>query len=539
MKLRTRLVLALVALSTVGLAVFGVVTYSLYERSLEGRLDDQLRIAIAPLSQRMVSQLTGFDQDPFDSQGSTGSRGGGSGGGGGGGTSGKNNSDSYGGGPAYNTYGVIVTASGDVVTNSDPLVTTARPKLPTDVTRVVSERYATTPSVDGGPPWRLLAEPLDALGSRRIPNDLLSPVSLEGAVMVVAVPTADLQDQMDRLLKIELAAAAALLSALGIGAWLVLRRGLRPLEEMASSASSINAGNLGVRVPVDDEHTEVGQLGAALNTMLNGIEESFDEPEATERRLRQFLADVSHELRTPLTSIQGFAELFRLGQQNAGQQNAGPDDADPNDPARSDQPQSNRAQLDLPVILRRIEEESGRMRVLVDDLLLLARLDQTRPFEPTPVDLAVLAADACTDAVATAPTRPITLDSPTSVVVNGDSGHLRQALANLMTNAMRHTPDGTPIEVTVRDQGEFGSITVRDHGPGLDPEALHHAFDRFWQADSARSGVGAGLGLAIVGAIAEEHGGTASAADALGGGAIFTFTAAVNPPRAASPSPPA
>jgi two-component system OmpR family sensor kinase len=231
--------------------------------------------------------------------------------------------------------------------------------------------------------------------------------------------------------------------------------------------------------------------------MLEDIEAAFAERDATELRLRQFLADASHELRTPLTSIQGFAELFRVGGDNA--------------------------RVDLPTILRRIEEESARMKILVEDLLLLARLDQTRAAERTPVDLAVLAADACSDAVAIAPERSISLDAPEPVVVAGDQAHLRQAVANLVTNAVRHTPAGTPIEVAARLVDGSAVVSVRDHGPGLDDDQLLHVFDRFWQADKARVGSGAGLGLAIVSSIAAAHGGTATAANADGGGALFAI----------------
>jgi two-component system OmpR family sensor kinase len=246
-----------------------------------------------------------------------------------------------------------------------------------------------------------------------------------------------------------------------------------------------------------DGHSEVGQLGLALNTMLGELETAFSEREATEHRLRQFLADASHELRTPLTSIQGFAELFRLG--------------------------VDQDHVDLPVIMRRIEQESGRMKTLVEDLVLLARLDQTRPVERAPVDLAVLAADACSDAVAAAPDRPVSLDAPEPVMVAGDRDHLRQAIANLVTNALRHTPVGTPIDVGARLEGGHATVTVRDGGPGLDGDALHHAFDRFWRGDQARVGLGTGLGLSIVAGIAAEHGGTATAANAAAGGAIFTL----------------
>jgi two-component system OmpR family sensor kinase len=267
---------------------------------------------------------------------------------------------------------------------------------------------------------------------------------------------------------------------------------------MASTAGTISAGALDVRVTPDDGRTEIGQLGLALNTMLAELELSFQEREATERRLRQFLADASHELRTPLTSIQGFAELFRLGESND--------------------------HVDLPIIMRRIEEESARMAKLVEDLLLLARLDQPREAEREPVDLAVLAADACSDAVASDPTRPVTLDAPEPAVIAGDADHLRQAIANLVANAVRHTPAGTPIEVGARLNGHDATITVRDRGPGLDADALTHVFDRFWQADAARAGTGVGLGLAIVAGIAAEHGGSVTAANADGGGAVFTIT---------------
>jgi two-component system OmpR family sensor kinase len=248
---------------------------------------------------------------------------------------------------------------------------------------------------------------------------------------------------------------------------------------MASTARTITAGDdvdLTRRVSPSGGPSEVGQLGLALNTMLDDIEHAFDEREATEQRLRQFLADASHELRTPLTSIQGFAELFRVS--------------------------GAEAQVDLPTILRRIEQESGRMKGLVEDLLLLARLDQARPPEKAPVDLAVIAADACSDAVAVAPDRRITLDAPEPVVVNGDEAHLRQAVANLVTNALSHTPAGSPVDVAARRNDGHADITVRDHGSGLDDDAVAHVFDRFWQADRARTGVGAGLGLAIVVAIA-------------------------------------
>jgi two-component system OmpR family sensor kinase len=317
-----------------------------------------------------------------------------------------------------------------------------------------------------------------------------------GGAVVVAIPLTEVTASLDRLVLIETASGAALLALLAAGSWLILRQGLRPLEEMATTARSISSGALSQRVTPSDGRTEVGQLGLALNTMLSELEVAFHEREATEQRLRQFLTDASHELRTPLTSIQGFAELFRLG---------GDED-----------------RVDLPVILRRIEDESARMKVLVEDLLLLARLDETHASARMPIDLAVLAADACSDAVAAAPERELTLDAPEPVVVLGDSDHLRQAIGNLVNNAVRHAPTGV-IEVRAHIEDGMAIVTVRDHGRGLDDEALEHVFDRFWQADRARAGAGVGLGLSLVAGIAHEHGGTATAANAQGGGARFTL----------------
>ncbi len=487
MTLRTRLVIALVVLTTVGLGIFGVTTYSLYQRSLETRLDDQLRSAITPLSSRMVSEAAGFINGPGfpgapsndDPPRQT------------------NDSRQNQGGFGFDNYAALINANGKVVSSVDPGVTDARPNLPDDLTDITNLQYFTTASVSGSGEWRVVAEPLSAVaGGRNFLRAITSSATLEGAVIVVAAPTTELNAQMTRFLQIEVGGAAVLLTVLGAGAWLVLRRGLRPLEQMASSASTISAGDLSERVEPADGRTEVGQLGLALNTMLDGIEGSFREREATELRLRQFLADASHELRTPLTSIQGFAELFRLGAAND--------------------------QVDLPVIMRRIEQEAGRMKVLVEDLLLLARLDETRPFDPEPVDLTVLAADACSDAVATAPDRQVTLHAPSPAVVSGDADGLRQAIANLVTNALKHTPEGTPIEVATTVHGARASVTVRDHGPGIDDAEREHVFDRFWQADSARVGAGNGLGLAIVAGIAEQHGGTASVSNPADGGAAFT-----------------
>jgi two-component system, OmpR family, sensor kinase len=465
MTLRWRLVLALTALVTVGLAVFGVVTYSLYSRSEYQRLDTQLANSV-PLVTNQLYEKAGLAEP----RGPYGGPGGG---------------PRPGGPPDVppSTYAELRAPDGTQLSVIQLVDQSSQPKLPADLD--VPDHGAnvfTTGSVEGSGDWRVSVSPSG--------HD-------DGNAVVVAIPMGEVSRSLNRLIVIETAAAVVLLAVLASGAWLILRRGLRPLEHMATSARSITAGDLSQRVEPSNNNTEVGQLGLALNTMLGEIEGAFREREETEQRLRQFLADASHELRTPLTSIQGFAELFRLG--------------------------ADQDHVDLAVTMRRIEEESARMKTLVNDLLLLARLDETRPAQRAPVDLAVLAADACSDAVAAEPARPVSLDAPDPVVVAGDQDHLRQAIANLVTNALKHTPAGTPIEVSAERRNGHAVVSVRDHGAGLDSEALHHAFDRFWQADHARTGAGAGLGLSIVAAIAHEHGGSVQVVNAPDGGARFTL----------------
>jgi two-component system, OmpR family, sensor kinase len=456
MTLRLRMVVGLVLLVLTGLTIFGFSTYALYARSQYQRLDDQLR-ATVPLARAELLEQAGLGPGP---------------GGGGNATA----------SAPFGTYAVLGDPAGTFAITGTRGEFPNKPDLPAIADPGASGQLFTTGSVEGRGKWRVSI-------SRAGPGGNL--------VLQVAIPTKEVQESLHRLIVIEAATGGGLLVLLAVGSWFILRRGLRPLEQMATETRSITAGDLSRRVEPSDGVTEVGQLGLALNTMLGELEDAFKERDATEQKLRQFLADASHELRTPLTSIQGFAELFRLGEGH-------PD-------------------LDLPIVMRRIEQESARMKVLVDDLLLLARLDQPRPIEKSSVDLAVLAADACSDAHAIAPDRCVTLDASEPVVINGDRDHLRQAIANLVTNAVVHTPAGTAIDVSARRVDGGGAVAVRDHGAGLDATALRHVFDRFWQADPARTGAGSGLGLAIVESIAREHGGNASAANAVDGGAVFTL----------------
>jgi two-component system OmpR family sensor kinase len=423
-------------------------------------------------------------------------------------------------GQGLDSYGELRDADGNVVACNLPLPADGRPDLPADLTAGgTGPRYFDVGSAEGSGTWRVLVQPADEgpTQNRAFPGPGGAVIQsgnvggqLDGATVVAAVRTSGLDESLARLLRIELVAAVCLLTALGTGAWFILRRGLRPLEEMADSAATITAGDLTQRVEPADDRTEVGQLGLALNTMLDGIEESFAERDATERRLRQFLADASHELRTPLTSIQGFAELFRLAAKG------GPADLE---------------RLDLPVMLSHIEQDADRMKALVEDLLLLARLDEPRALEPAPVDLAVVASEACGAVAALQPDRSITFDAPLPVPVTGEGDHLHRAIVNLVNNAVKHTPAGTPIEVTVAANTvtRLASVTVRDHGDGLSDEAVAHVFDRFWQADSARVGSGSGLGLSIVAGIAAEHGGRAVAGNARDGGAVFSIELPLTP----------
>jgi two-component system OmpR family sensor kinase len=318
-----------------------------------------------------------------------------------------------------------------------------------------------------------------------------------GGTLIVAIPLTEVEATLHRLRVVEgVVSAVVLLVVAGLALWLV-RVGLRPLAGIGETAGAIAAGDLTRRVEPADDKTEVGRLGLALNSMLAQIEAAFEERRASEGRLRRFVADASHELRTPLTSIRGYAELFRRGA-----------DSRPKDLAKT---------------MRRIEETASRMGVLVDDLLLLARLDQGRPLEREPVELSLIVTDAVESARTIEPERPIDLEvnGPASVI--GDEGRLRQVVDNLLDNVRVHTPAGTPVRVRVETHDHEVLLSVADEGPGVGPEIVSRVFERFYRGDPTRSrGTGGvGLGLAIVSAIVEAHGGRVSVASPHGAGATF------------------
>jgi len=336
----------------------------------------------------------------------------------------------------------------------------------------------------------------------------------DGGTLFVAFPLDEVEQTLQRLVGIELTTAAVLLLLLAALSLWVVRIGLRPLELIAVTAGDIAGGDLTRRVDPAEPRTEIGRLGLALNAMLSQIEGAFAERAASEDRLRRFVADASHELRTPLTAIRGYAELFRRG--------------------ASERPE------DLARAMRRIEEEAARMGLLVEDLLLLARLDQGRPLERAPVDLVALTADAIADLSAVEPDRPVSFEHPAALIVSGDEARLRQVAANLLTNARQHTPEGTPVHVRIRSLDGRALLEVADEGPGLPPGTAERVFERFYRADPtrARATGGSGLGLSIVAAIAAAHDGTVLAGSPPSGrGASFAVDLPADPAFRAATAP--
>jgi two-component system OmpR family sensor kinase len=294
---------------------------------------------------------------------------------------------------------------------------------------------------------------------------------------------------------------AALLTLIAIAARLVIKIGMRPLEDVEATAEQIAAGDLSARMPDANPHTEVGRLVTSLNSMLGRIEQSFDAKIESENKLRRFVADASHELRTPLTAIRGFSELYRQGAVSG------------EEPTRE--------------LVGRIEGESIRMGALVEDLLLLARLDQSREMESKPVDLEDVVESAVASARAAGPDHKV-LFTPTGeeLFALGDEARIHQVVANLLANARAHTPAGTQIEVSISRDGDGIRIAVADNGPGLSTEDQQKIFERFYRADPSRvrvDGEGSGLGLSIVDAVMKAHGGSVTVASEVGKGATFTL----------------
>jgi two-component system, OmpR family, sensor kinase len=319
----------------------------------------------------------------------------------------------------------------------------------------------------------------------------------DGSKLIVAAPLKEVDVSLHHLLLIELLVSLGVVGAIvGLGLWLV-RLSLRPLARIEQTAGAIAGGDLSRRIEDANDRTEVGRLSAALNAMLGQIERAFAERTASEQRLRRFVGDASHELRTPLASVQAYAELFERGARDR-----------PEDLARA---------------MAGIEREAQRMGVLVDDLLLLARLDQGRPLERKEVDLAEVARDAVDVARVLDPERPLELEAPDPVVVDGDPERLRQVIDNLLANVRAHTPPATAAKVTVACENGSALLEVADEGPGLTDEQADRVFERFYRGESSRTREegGTGLGLAIVAAIAQAHDGSVELVRGNGAGAAF------------------
>jgi two-component system, OmpR family, sensor kinase len=367
--------------------------------------------------------------------------------------------------------GVVYGPTSDLIDPREPLPQLPNPRVSGGGS--APSYNATVSAVSGSEQWRIAVRPAT-----------LSDGS--AGTLLVAQSLGDVRSTVSRLMLLfAVVGGVAVLVIAGLG-YLVVRASLRPLGEVERTAGAIGSGDLTRRAPSLDPRTEIGQLSAAFNTMLGEVEVAFTERAASEDRMRRFIADASHELRTPLTTIRGFAELYRQG-----------------------------APADLPRLMRRIEDEAARLGLLVEDLLLLAHLDQQRPLARTPVDLLAVADDAVHDTRAVAPDRAVRLEvghADPPPVVTGDEPRLRQLLSNLLGNAVRHTPRGTPITVRVATAADRGSVrlTVSDEGPGMTAEQAARAFERFYRVDPARGRVdgGSGLGLAIAAALVAGHGGT-------------------------------
>jgi two-component system, OmpR family, sensor kinase len=480
--LRARLVAGLIAVVLVGLVAGNIIIFENIESYLLGGIDNQLVAAVPSVTRSLHLQ----EPITFDANIPNG------------------------------TYGAAYTATGLRVTLNEDF-SAPEPLLSDSTVEALAKSAANSSSGDStnitvgsvgnsSYQYRVVAS--------SVPIENLSTQEEVPGVAIVAIPLAPMNSTLHKLISVDLGVGAALLVLLGLLGYLVVRVGLRPLGDIEETAGAIADGDLTRRVVREDSSTEVGRLGASLNVMLATIEHSFNEQVASENRLRQFLADASHELRTPVTSIRGYSELFRRG--------------------AADRPD------DLATAMRRIEDESIRMGTLVDDLLLLARLDQGRALEMVPVDLALIAADGVSDAEVLAPEREVVLEVDGPLTVLGDEQRLRQVVGNLLQNAIRHTGAGTRITVKAgrADGGVF--LSVIDEGSGIAPEHLSHIFERFYRADPSRTreSGGAGLGLSIVASIVDSLGGRATATSVVGHGATFTITLPSAPEGWVPPSQP-
>ncbi len=470
MSLRRRLVATMLVLVAVVLVVVDVITLTSLRSYLNGKIDDQLTVASVQISDELArADVRGTHVTTGDIQSRV-------------------SSDVF--VEVLDPTGkVLVSKPSGFRTEVDPA-----PRLP------VPLPVRPAPDIDRATkpyqPYRPDSTSVDVPSRVRSgPEYRLQATSLPGGTLIVATPLSSVDATITSQRNIELAASVAVLIALAIVISLLMRRGLRPLEDMTIEADAIAAGDLTRRLQPAEGASEVGRLGRALNGMLTQIETAFAQRARSEERLRSFLADASHELRTPLTSIRGYAELLRK-------------DALASDEARE------RA-------LSRIEQEAARMGALVGDLAVLAREGGGLEPDRQRVDLAAVATRAVADARTVDSTRPIVLSVAGEVPVFADAARLEQLVHNLLRNALAHTPPGTPVDVRVEVRGTRALLVVSDRGPGMTEEQASRIFDRFYRGDAERRDGGSGLGLFIVATIARSFGGEARVRTAPGAGADF------------------
>ncbi|XVQ11624.1 ATP-binding protein [Spirillospora sp. CA-255316] len=466
--LRVKLIAGMLVLVALGMTVMSGAGVSVLSQYLVSRSDQQLQATFGPVAAQIVAQM------------------------------GRRNMEVR---LPGEMYVLVQDGAGRWRQSINALGDTGRPRVPADLEKRLGEPFTVPGQGGSGAPWRIFAEPLDG----------------GGAILVLGLSLDEVRRTTNRLVVIDVIVGLLVVTVLAAAGVWVVRASLRPLAAIEETAGAIATGDLSRRVPEADPRTEVGRLGRSLNSMLAQIEAAFGaraESEAaarrseetalsSEERMRRFVADASHELRTPLTAIRGFAEFYRQG--------------------------AARTPEEVDRLIGRIEEMAERMGLLVEDLLLLARLDQQRPIEKRPVDLLAVAADSVQETRMVAPDRSIELSVEGGVAyqVLGDEPRLRQVLGNLLTNAVTHTPAGTSVTVRLKPGSLEGASAVvcevADEGPGLSAEQAERVFERFYRANPSRSREdgSTGLGLAIVAALVGAHEGRVEVDSAPGEGAVF------------------
>lgn len=464
-----KLVLITVSLITVAIFLAGVITVSLLRSSLIARVDHDLASSGPDLTKKLLDRVSSLDQSDYSEF------------------------------LPSEYYIVFEDTNGRVLIFNDhrqeevlghPKIAKLTSFQIQSFTESVVEQ--TLPGSISGTNWRAITLPVRSAQDGNLVG-----------VAFVALPLSHVDRIVGNTVEIMAISALTIIGIAGVVSWLSVRRSLRPLREMETTAKIIASGDLSQRVPEGHPDTEVGALASSFNTMLIRIEEAFRVREASDERMRQFASDASHELRTPLATVRGYAEIYRLG--------GVPEDK-------------------IPEAMQRIESEAKRMGILVEDLLQITRLDEGRPLQITKVNLTQVTRDAVIDFRVRAPKRKAKLttldniDDDTSpiadIYLRCDADHLQQIVANLLGNVLQHTPTDVPVEVAIGKTQKTAVIEVRDHGPGIKPEDAKRIFERFYRADKSRSRAsgGSGLGIAIVRKVVNSHGGSVKALQTPGTG---------------------